>query len=85
MANLITVKATATDGKVILWETHPLHVSKENKTGEVWIAANGRTSKVAKTPNVQRRLTSGALVEVNESKPAAQPVKVLTSPSTKTE
>jgi hypothetical protein len=77
MSKLITVKSTATDHKVVLWEKHPNHATKDNPEGEVWIAGNGRISKVAKTPNVQRLLTNGALVEASEVKPVAQAVKEL--------
>lgn len=66
MSKLITVRAATEDRRVVLYETHPDHISSDNPTGEVWVAGNGRTAKVAKTPNVERLLRSGALVEVNE-------------------
>lgn len=66
MAKLITVKAAKEDHRVVLSETLPDHISKDNPTGEVWVAGNGRTAKVARTVAVERLLRSGALVEVNE-------------------
>lgn len=67
MADLITVQGTNKEHKVLLWEKHPDHPK-----GEVFIAGE-ETAKVAKTPQVQRLLQSGALVEVKAKAPAADP------------
>lgn len=59
MAELITVKASRTDGRVVLYEAHPDH-----PTGEAWVGGNGREVQVALTPAVQRKLNTGEMVEV---------------------
>lgn len=71
MTKHIMAKAANTEGKVVLWETHPDHITTKNKTGEVWISGNGRAVEVAATPKVQRLLADGALVEVKGTTPAA--------------
>src|SRR4029078_9553749 len=66
MADKIKVKAKRTDRRVVLFETHPDHPN-----GEAWVAGNGREVEVSLTPTVQRLLTSGELVQVNEAAVAA--------------
>ena len=65
MADKIKVMAAKQDSTVVLWETHPDHVSDDNPTGEVFIAGNGQSCEVALTREVQKRLTDGRLVKVN--------------------
>lgn len=65
MADKIKVMAAKQDSKVILWETHPDHVSEDNPTGEVFISGDGQSCEVGLTREVQKRLTDGRLVKVN--------------------
>lgn len=65
MAEKIKVMAARQDNMVILWETHPDHVSKDNPTGEVFISGDGQSYEVGLTREVQKRLTDGRLVKVN--------------------
>lgn len=67
---MITVKATQDDGRVVLWEIHPLHESDANPTGEVWISGNGREHEVGETTQVKRLIAGGQLVKVGEAQPA---------------
>ena len=55
--NTVTVRATATDGRVVLWEQRP-------GQPDIWIAADGRAVTVPHTAAVQAALDSGALVVV---------------------
>jgi hypothetical protein len=74
MADLITVQGTNKERKVVIWEKHPAHVTKDNPEGEIFIAGE-ETAKVAKTATVKRLLQSGALVEATAAKPIAQAAK----------
>lgn len=65
MADKIKVMAAKQDSTVVLWETHPDHVSKDNPTGEVFISGDGQSCEVGLTREVQKRLTDGRLVKVN--------------------
>lgn len=75
MADLITVQGTNKGRKVIVWETHPKHVTKDNPTGEIFIAGE-ETATVGKTVKVQQLLASGALVEAKgkTTEPAPQAI-----------
>lgn len=64
MAELLTVQAARTDGRVVLWERHAEHPG-----GEVFIAGNGAAVPVARTAAVLGKLRAGELIEV---KAAAQ-------------
>lgn len=68
----VTVKAADPSGRVALYETHLDHVTKDNPTGEVFVAGEN-VVKVARTPTVEKKLRDGELVETNETpaKPAA--------------
>jgi hypothetical protein len=68
----VTVKAAKEDNRVVLWETHPDHITKDNPTGEIFITGDGKTHTVARTPEVEKRLRDRTLVETNETpeKPA---------------
>lgn len=61
----VTVKSSAMDNRVVLYETHPDHVTEDNPTGEIYIVADGTTHTVAKTPEVAERMRTGLLVESN--------------------
>lgn len=76
MADLITVQGTNKDHKVVLWEKHPAHATKENPEGEVFISGE-EIAKVAETATVKRLLQSGALVKATAAKPIAQAAKEL--------
>lgn len=65
MADKIKVMAAKQDSTVVLWETHPDHVSEDNPTGEVFISGDGQSCEVGLTREVQKRLTDGRLVQVN--------------------
>lgn len=62
----VTVKGASMDGKVVLWETHPDQVTKDNPTGEIFIANDGRSHTVARTPEVEKRLQNRTLVETTD-------------------
>jgi hypothetical protein len=62
----VTVKGASMDGKVVLWESHPDQVTKDNETGEIFIANDGRSHTVARTPEVEKRLRDRTLVESND-------------------
>lgn len=70
MAKKIKVMAAKQDSTVVLWETHPDHVSESNPTGEIFITGNGESCEVAITIEVQKRLADGRLVKVNIEAPA---------------
>lgn len=62
----IQVKGPEVTGKMILWE-----VNSEHPEGECWVVADGKTYTVGKTARVKVLLGTGALVEVEGSKPSA--------------
>lgn len=64
--DFVTVKGASMDGKVVLWETHPDQVTKDNETGEIFISNDGRSHTVARTPEVEKRLQDRRLVESND-------------------
>lgn len=64
MADTIFVMAAKADDKTVLWETDPMHVTDDNPTGEIFIAGNGTSVEVGRTPEIERRLKDGTLVEV---------------------
>lgn len=72
---MITVKAAQPDSKepykVILWETSPLHATKNNDAGEIFISADDKEYRVGETPAIKRLLMEGVLVKP-EAKPAAK-------------
>lgn len=66
---IITVKAAQPSDKepykVILWETSPQHVSKENEEGEIFISSDSKEYQVGETPAIKKLLMEGVLSRVN--------------------
>lgn len=62
MSDFITVQSSYKDDTVALWERHPDHPE-----GEVFIVGSDAV-KVARTPEVEKRLKDGVLVEVRATK-----------------
>ena len=60
MSELVTVKSAKDDGKVVLWERHPDHPNQEAYVAGV------NPVVVALTAEVQKRISTGALVVVKE-------------------
>jgi hypothetical protein len=60
----VTVKAADPSGRVALYETHPDHVTKDNPTGEAFVAGEN-VVKVARTSTVEKKLREGELVETS--------------------
>lgn len=63
--NTITVKATGSDGRVVLFEQDKAHPG-----GECYIVADGKTHEVAHTSAVRGLIGRGALEEVTAAKGA---------------
>lgn len=74
MGNLINVMSAKTDGNtVLLWERHPNHPG-----GEVYIIQNGKSHQVHPTVQINRLLSTGLLVKVQQEPtedPEAEPVE----------
>lgn len=72
---IITVKVAQPGDKepykVILWETSPEHVSKENEEGEIFISADKKEYQVGETPAIKKLLMEGVLSRVNWNSRAA--------------
>lgn len=60
----ILVKAGRRDGKVALWDTDPQHPNPEH---EIYVADGTPPVEAARTPEVERALADGRLVQANES------------------
>lgn len=58
--------------KVILWETSPEHVSKDNAEGEIFISSDDKQYRVGETPAIKKLLMEGVLTKV-EGKAADKP------------
>ena len=67
MSELILVQPGRDDDRVALHEQH-----KDHPGGEAWVANQGQTVQVARTPLVERKLISGELVEVAAPKAEAK-------------
>jgi hypothetical protein len=66
--NTVTVRATSTDGRVVLWEQRPGYP-------DIWIAADGRAVTVPHTAAVADAIARGVLVIVApEPAPTIGPV-----------
>lgn len=61
MAELITVRALRQDNHIVLVESDPAHPG-----GIVAIRGDGQDYEVARTPEIERRLREGVLVQVGE-------------------
>lgn len=61
MHERVRVRATAADGRVVLWER-----DAEHPGGEVFLAADGRVVEAGLTPAVAALLSSGALEMVGD-------------------
>lgn len=74
MTDTIKVISAKTDGNtVLLWERHPNHPG-----GEVYIIQNGKSHQVHPTVQVNRLLSTGLLVKVQqepEDEPETEPVE----------
>jgi hypothetical protein len=75
MSNLIHVMAAKADDKTVLWETDPMHVTDDNPTGEIFIAGNGTSVEVGRTPEIEKRLKDGTLIEVKPGGKAQKQAK----------
>ena len=64
MLELVTVKSTAEDNRIGLWERHPDHPNQE-----AYVAGTNPVV-VALTDEVQKRIKIGALVLVQADEPA---------------
>lgn len=87
---VITVKAAQPGEKepykVILWETSPQHISKENEEGEIFISSDSKEYRVGETPAIKKLLMEGVLSRVNwnsraADKPADKEVSKVTPPA----
>lgn len=59
MIDIIKVKATNTDGRVVIWEKDPSH-----PIGEIFVSGDGSVTEVANTAAVRAAIKAGALVQV---------------------
>lgn len=68
MTEVLRVKAAIEDGKVLLWEPHPVHPG-----GEAFIAGNGRVVEAARTTRVNAMIEQGRLLVIEDEPPADDP------------
>ena len=70
---IVTVRSTASDGRVIVWERHP-----EHPNGEVFVVGDKEERRVALTSAVLAELSKGRLEIVFASPPSIPVVEAET-------